>query len=204
MKASRRDLLSECNNTQEPLDSFQEGWCRRCINPECTRSLFGQSRFDVRVNTWEDRLFKNPPRMDSADPLFKIISGKKFLSIDTSQPPEIRSWVDPDQTSNVVPRQELKATKVVETPPPPPVPAPSIPEPPALNPVEVVEPKKVEPKTNSGTPEFLSMNTTFQGGRMLSGVRGSQTVPRDPWSAPEPAENIVPIGGRVKFKGSGV
>lgn len=197
MTAQRRDLLAECNTERLALPEFQDGWCRRCINPECGRSLFGQSRFDLRVNTWQDRLFQNPPRMDESDPRFKTIASQRFLSIDTSAPPEVRSWVDPLDAPKPEP-------VVVAAPPPPapePVPAPPAapePAPQAVEPAAPPEPPKPPPA------DFLSMNAPSQAGKMLSGVRSPQPTPRDPWAAPEPAENVVPVGGRVKLRGSGV
>jgi len=187
MTAQRRDLLAECNTERLALPEFQDGWCRRCINPECGRSLFGQSRFDLRVNTWQDRLFKNPPRMDERDPRFKTIAGQRFLSIDTSAPPEVRSWVDP--------LEGPKPEPVVVVAPPPPAPEPA---PQATTPVAPPEPPKPPP------PDFLSMNVPSQAGKMLSGVRSPMPVPRDPWEAPSTPENMVPVGGRVKLRGSGV
>ena len=195
MTAPRRDLLAECNTERLALPEFQDGWCRRCINPECARSLFGQSRFDLRVNTWEDRLFKSPPRMDPSDPRFKTIASQRFLSIDTSAPPEVRSWVDPLDAPKPEP-------VVVVAPPPPPAPDPTpIPEP-KLEPQAPV-PVPQEPPKASPT-DFLLMNTPKQAGKVLPGVRNPQPTPRDPWAAPEPAENVVPVGGRVKLRGPGV
>lgn len=196
MTAQRRDLLAECNTERIALPEFQEGWCRRCINPECGRSLFGQSRFDLRVNTWQDRLFKNPPRMDASDPRFKAIAGQRFLSVDTSAPPEVRGWVDPLEAP-----QPIVAPVVI----PPPV----VVQEPIAVPESVVdqgspEPTPQEPTPPTPAPDFLSMNAPSQGGRMLSGVRTPMPVPRDPWEAPNTPENMVPVGGRVKMRGPGV
>jgi len=121
---SRRDLLRECNDKGAPLDEFQTGFCSRCVNPECSRSLYGQTRFDLRVNTWEDRLFSKVPQMDPSDPRFRTISGQKFLTLDTGRVPEIRgSWDDP---------RDLAPTETPLTPSfTPPVPPLS---PPALSP----------------------------------------------------------------------
>lgn len=186
MTAQRRDLLAECNTERIALPEFQEGWCRRCINPECGRSLFGQSRFDLRVNTWQDRLFANPTRMDPSDPRFKVIASQRFLSVDTGAPPEVRSWVDP----------LAAAPKPVVVTPLAPVAAPT-PEPVV---VPVSEPVTPEP----APAEIFSMNAPSQSGRMLSGVKSPQTLSRDPWAAPEPAANVVPVGGRVRLRGPGV
>jgi len=204
VKASRRDLLAECNTENEALPVFFEGWCKRCVNPECTRSLYGQSRFDIRVNSWEDRLFKNPPRMDSKDPRFKEISGKRFLTVDMSAPPEVRSWVDPVAATEPAPRAPVVALA------PEPVVVPELPKVNAPEPQPVVDSTTaVRPSTPFVgavvRPEVLSMNAQSQGGMMLSGVKPQQAAPvKDPWAAPEPAENVIPVGGRVKLGGSGV
>lgn len=205
MTLPRRDQLLECNTAKESLRDFQETWCKRCVNPECTRSMFGQSRFDVRVNTWEDRLFKNPPRMDSSDPLYNLIAGKKFLTIETGRAPEIRGWVDPSEPVEEPVRVEVPPVKTVPTVVTPTVVTPTVVAAPEKAPSSVrqatVEPAPTRPP-DRGTESF-PINTQFQGGRMLNGVRGQQAPPRDPWAAPTPAENIVPVGGRVKFKGGG-
>lgn len=213
MSTPRRDQLAECNTAKEAVNSFQEVWCKRCVNPECTRSTFGQSLFDRRVNSWEDRLFRNPSRMSESDPRFKGIAGQKFLSLDLNAPVEVRGWSDPMASDTVVEKPTIieKPTVVEKL---------AVVEKPAV--VAASEVKQVEtqilaasepPKElrvdpvsvrSVAAPEILSMNTLSQGGRMLSGVISPQPVPRDPWAAPEPAENVVPVGGRVKFKGSGV
>ena len=190
MPASRRDQLAECNTERQPIAEFKEAWCGRCVNPECTRSLFGQSRFDLRVNTWEDRLFKNPPKMDARDPRYKEIAGKRFLSLDVGPAPELRSWVDPSQDPAPI--------QVVQ------VGVPKVAEPVVAEPVSVPTPEVPKVSPEPVLTEISSINTPFQGGRMLSGVNRPQAAPKDPWSAPTPAENVVPVGGRVKFKGSGV
>lgn len=187
----RRDQLAECNADRLPLPEFQDGWCRRCINPECTRSLFGQSRFDLRVNTWQERLFRDPPRMDPNDPRYSQIASKRFLTLDLSAPPEVRSWVDP--TTHQEPTPAPIVVPVVAPEPPKPAPAPQAPAP------------KAQPApTREVAASVLSMNSQSQGGRMLSGVKTSQPTTPDPWAAPEPAENVIPVGGRVKLGGSGV
>ena len=196
MTQPRRDLMGECNTERIPLNEFQDGWCRRCINPECARSLFGQSRFDLRVNSWEDRLFRKPPRMDPSDPRFGALASKQFITIDTSAPPEVRSWVDP-----VAPPVPAEPVRVPVSEPAPEVKAAPVP---SVTKTEPAEPP-VPSTPQVVSPEVLSINTQSQGGRMLSGVSKPQAPPpRDPWAAPAPAENTIPVGGRVKLRGSGV
>jgi hypothetical protein len=191
MTAPRRDLLAECNTERVPFAEFQEGWCRRCINPECSRSLFGQSRFDLRVNSWEDRLFKAPSRMDPADPRYKGIASKRFLSLDTGPTPEIRSWVDPHDPP-----------KVVALPAPLPVATPAV-EPPAPAAAPAAEPVTAPAVAAMPPAPLPVMNAPSQGGKML-GQPSAAPPTSDPWAAPVPAKNIVPVGGRVKLGGGGV
>ena len=184
----RRDLLRECNDRQAPLDEFQAGFCGRCINPECTRSLFGQSKFDVRVNTWEERLFTDVPKMDTHDERFAAIAGKRFLTFDTGRTPEIRTdWVDPRD----VPQEPVIIKEAT----------PSTPEP-SPEPSPVVKPV---PHAPSRVPvHLLRANTAVSSGVMV-GEAPPSAPPRDPWATPEPSKDlIVPVGSRVKMGGTGV
>ena len=183
----RQDQLSECNVAKVDLPSFEAGWCRRCIAPECTRSLYGQSRFDIRVNTWEDRLFKNPPKMATDDPRYNGLSAQRFITIDTGRTPEIRTsnWIDPSDAP-------------VE------VDAPTVPEVAATPEPLVVAPASTLQRRGGVAPEVLSMNAKSQAGRTLPGVEGRVPTKRDAWAVPEPAENVVPVGATVKLGGSGV
>lgn len=94
-RIEKRDWLSECNDHKIPLEDFHRQFCSRCVTPDCTRSQVGQSKFDSRVVSWEDRLFLQVPQMSPSDPRYEQIRGKKFLNIDTGRVPEIQSWVDP-------------------------------------------------------------------------------------------------------------
>lgn len=196
---TRRDQLSECNTEKQPLADFQAGWCARCVNPECTRSLYGQSRFDLRVNSWEDRLFRNPPRMDSSDPRYRDIAGKRFLTVDVGPAPEVRTWIDPMQS---VPERSAPKPVPMELRPEPIVsPAPLQPEPTVVQPEPVTSLPVAPTPEPSGKvrPEFVALNSISQGGRMLAGVRKEERPARDPWAVPEVAENVIPVGGRVRL-----
>jgi hypothetical protein len=169
-----RDLYGECNDKEMPLVEFQAGWCSRCMSPECTRSLHGKTRFDVRTETWLERLFLHPPTMAADDPRYAGIAAKKFLTIDMGRTPEVRSdWVDPNalvQPVEVGPPAEIAVVSA-------PIPTPA-----------------------QGN---VLRNAPDQSGTVLPG--GPAQAPRDPWRAPAPAENLVPVGGTVRFgKGSGV
>ena len=201
---SQRDLLRECNDKQAPLDDFQTGFCSRCINPECTRSLYGQSRFDLRVNTWEDRLFKNVPKMDSQDPRFQPIAGKKFLTIDTGRTPEVRtsSWADPRDL------QDEPANR--PTPPVTPQGMPMVPvavmdltPSPTESPLQ--EAPQAQPRSPGRVPTHLLLSNTLSRQGQMIGGQPEAAAPRDPWATPEPPKDpVVPVGSRVKMGEPGV
>ena len=197
---SQRDLLRECNDKQAPLDEFQTGFCSRCINPECTRSLYGQSRFDLRVNTWEDRLFKNVPQMDPRDPRFSAIAGKKFLTIDTGRTPEIRtsSWADPRDLQEQNEPPQMVPVSVLDLTPSPTEDAPHVKEP--VRPARIAPPRS----PNRVPSHLLLSNTLSQQGQMVGG-RPEAVPVRDAWATPEPPKDpVVPVGSRVKMGEPGV
>ena len=96
---SRKDYLGrECELGGLPIAEFQEQFCSKCVQPECTRSRHGKSKFDQRVTNWEERLFLNPARMDQEDSRFAAISGQKFLSLEGIQTSGSQSeWIDPNE-----------------------------------------------------------------------------------------------------------
>jgi len=176
----RVDLLAECNTVGAPLDVFAEQCCNHCINPECSRSLFGQSKFDRRVNTWYDRMFANVPRMDEGDPRFNSIAGQRFILINPDGPLEVHSQWDevptegsqpvrpvtlpePEPEPESVVKGLLEHTTVLDDPiefpeePPPvvfapePEPAPPAPEPEPAPPAP--EPVKPVPEIQTVKPE---------------------------------------------------
>lgn len=211
---NRRDCLRECNNQGVPLEDFRLAFCVRCLQPECTRSTYGSSKFDQRTQTWVERLFTQVPRMDPTDPRFQEISGQGFSTIDLAanqDPGGGSAWLDPrdlkpEKTSIVVPAGFI----------PPPPEEPVIQEAPASGPPVEVEVPKVQPastgKVGSNLPrEVLLMNTVGHEGAYLPGAPSKpavEPVKRDPWAAPEPVgpnEVIVKRGATVRFGGgSGV
>lgn len=194
---AQRDLLPECiPDTKVPLDAFAADYCSRCLNLECTRSVGGKSKFEKRVTTWEDRLFKNPPKMSPDDPRFERISAQKFITIDTGRTPEIRSsWVDPSDLEEPTPRAHVP--EVTE-----PVRPPSS------------EAREPNPKKDSGSPRSTRVpsglalgNAPDQSGKTLQAPPSASISRRDPWAVPaasDPADQIVSPGATVKLRGSGV
>lgn len=185
----RRDYLPVCNDHGVPLTEFQQTFCVRCVQPECSRSQAG-GIFQTRVVTWQDRLFENPPRMRKDDPLYAAISAKRFMEIDGGAVPEFgakQEWVDP---------------RAVEEPKPTPKPRKA--KAPPAKPEARVEPSKVERPT---LQRQAGLNTPFQQGAMLEGPAAAlPKKPADPWAAPvtsTPARstpaNLVKPGARIKF-----
>jgi len=207
----RLDQLGECNNQQVPYEDFKLQFCDRCVQPECTRSQHGTSKFDQRVMTWEKRLFSEVPRMDPSDPRFSQIQGKQFKMFDPGPLPTVRgqsAWMDPRDlvepaVSVPIPIMSLP---VEEAPPPIEMVPESPPKPQPQAHVSTEDPQKKEPVRL--TPQLLALNTPSQSGRMLSG--SSPTPPKDPWAGPKgaeaPEEGVVVVkrGATVRFGGNGV
>lgn len=204
--SNRRDFLKDCHaqvskQVKEPLpfDTFGAAYCARCLQPECTRSTHGSTKFDQRVATWQDRLFLNVPRMDQDDPRFEDISRKEFTPIQESL--VVRGWggeSSPEPQKEFVP--ELLNEPVIEE-------VPTNDEPPQV----YFQPTNTAPSISRDT---LLMNTPVSNEQYLPGApRPSDALGRpkktiDSWGAPEqstPSEVIVKAGATVRFgSGSGV
>lgn len=125
MTATRSDFLSVCNDQGVPLDDFKRAFCDRCMQPECTRSQVGGSKFEQRIQDWNRKLFLEPPLLDAHDPRHASITSKRFLMIDTGPIPEIRtssggSWVDPRDLSDANPGATPRSISAPLAPPPAP------------------------------------------------------------------------------------
>lgn len=181
----KQDYLSECNDQRVPLEDFRQQFCVRCLQTECSRSLAGVSKFEQRVHSWEERLYTQVPRLDPQDPRYPSLANQKFISIDVSRTPEIRSdWVDPLTTQVTEPAP----SQVASTPTP-------------VEPSDAPTPQK--PSTNAPRHMVLA-NAPSQSGKMLGPVVAPQPK-RDPWATPEKPDGVVVLpGARVKLGGSGV
>lgn len=189
----RRDCLKECNNRGLPLEDFRLSFCARCVQPECTRSIYGTTQFDQRVRTWFERLFENVPQMSSEDPRFQLIASQSFQGIDPGSPGKTSEWADP---------RDLPATKtIVELPAGFYLPAP--PEP-LIQEVAQEVPREALPP--GMTQELALLNTPSRGEVYL---QGNSKLPKkeerkDPWAAPEPTapgEVVVERGATVRLGG---
>jgi hypothetical protein len=127
--------------------------------------------------------------MAETDPRFKLISAQKFIQIDTSRVPEVRSWVDPRDLA------EPKAE---------PLPEPVSPEP---APVAVVEEPKAPPPPTSANPV---KNTPNRRGQMIGDKKVDGGGPKpvlDPWETKKPPEKktegkVVQPGAKIRLGGS--
>lgn len=182
----RQDFLRECNEHGVALPDFQAQFCDRCQQPECHRSQYGKSRFDQRVMTWEERLIKNPARMNPNDPRYASITAKQFITLDVGRTPEVRSaWIDPQEAA-------VSPPAPVEPPPPPAE---------ASSPPAALAPPTPPP---ARTPQPL--NTPAQKAVLLSTPGQSVLQPsKDAWDVPLPPKDpVVQPGAKVKVRGSGV
>lgn len=200
----RRDYLKEChsqvsNQVKEPLPmtEFGAAYCVRCLQPECSRSTHGVTKFDQRVATWKERLFSEVPRMDQGDPRFESISSKDFQPVQESL--VVMGWGESD------PEPESRKDLIPETP------------------QEVLVSEVPEVMTSyfqpDRTPSSISrdtllLNTSVESEQYLpgaprpSGPSDSTKKRIDSWGAPEqstPSEVVVTAGAKIQFgSGSGV
>jgi len=219
----RLDLFAECNAQGAPVDVFTAECCMRCINPECSRSSFGSSKFDIRVNSWYERLFSQVPRMESDDPRLGSIAAQRFVAINPSLTVN-SGWVDPRDLEVSQPKkaQELPSPQVVQPQPEAPntehtpaltAPPAELSSQPASSPaVELPVPPEAElsPRPAAapqpGLPHHLATaNTPVQRGQMV----GPATPPKpaSSWDAPvppidnSPATPVVQRGAKIKIGG---
>lgn len=215
----RRDYLGDCNDQKVPMEDFKLAFCDRCLQPECSRSLHGTSKFDKRVNSWLERLVTKVPRMDPSDPRAQQIQGKQFKMFTPSlSVGQTSAWLDPRDIEEPPPPESASEGPL------PPLPAFFAPplEPVAVPEVEQQVPESASPPQASlqtaekseqtGMPlNLMLMNTPAKGGRMLAGSPAATPPlpPKDPWAAPptgpQPSEGgvIVKKGATVRLGGGG-
>lgn len=137
------------------------------MNNNCTRSAAEKTSFVKRVNTWEDRLFLNVPRVADDDPRYSGIRIKNFMKLDSVS---ISDWSKPTPT----PTQEIVEKAIAEH---------------VNNETEVKiesqtseeSPIKLEPVQTSPIQESIpvqkpSENTQFQQGTILNPASESKIL----------------------------
>jgi hypothetical protein len=197
----KSDLYGECNVVGAPVEVFAEQCCKHCINPECTRSAFGKTKFDQRVGNWYERMFSNVPRMNQEDPRFPKISAQRFLAI--NQPLTVNAgWIDPRDLV------EETAPQIIEVSlPTPPIVIPSVKVvdgPPLVVTLEDVPPPAPPVESPRSRPQTL--NTPVKPGQMIQPPAG-QPKPGNSWDAPVPTMEtqgvrVVKAGAKVKLGGA--
>ena len=179
----KRDQYKECSDQNIPVEDFRLQFCSRCVQPECTRSQHGKSKFDQRVTTWESRLFVDVPRMALTDPRFQSFQAKKFSEIDTGRVPEVQGWVDP---RDLEPETPMEAVEPVSEPQEP-------------------EPDKVE-KAAPSSQEPAMGQTPNRRGQMLGGKKTPAKKPSeksDPWAPKKtPEGKVVKPGAKIRLGNS--
>ena len=187
----KSDHLKECNNQGVPLEDFKLTFCNRCLQPECHRSTYGLSKFDVRTQTWKERLFDHVPRMAEVDPRFSHIKAQKFLFIE-EKPPSVNgvTWNDPRDLGEK--KTSLNPVEVKEAPP-------STQE--SLNPPVKTVPVKLDTRASGVTRETILLNTPSKGDQFLPvPVKEPTTPKRDPWAVPNNSSEVVTkVGATIKL-----
>lgn len=217
--AEKRDWLSTCNDQNVPVNDFKLAFCDRCSQPECTRSMFGTTKFDKRVGSWEARLFSDVPRMDKKDPRYLPIAGSNFKMYDLERVPsnfQAKSqadWLDPRDLPEL-PAEETEAFVAESTTQTPEPELPSEPEPDIIQevsrPLSEKFPTSKPPAGVRNLPHSLLLMNTPTQSKVLSGAPAP--LPKaDPWAGPVPTEGgtlpaaqVVKKGAKIKFGGSGV
>jgi hypothetical protein len=197
--AEKVDHLKLCNEHKIPFQDFEAQFCSRCLQPECTRSQSGKSKFEQRVATWENRLFLNVARMDSRDERFQPISAQKFLGVNPGTQGSQSSWDDP---------RTIETTKLISLPEPtPPAPEPVRAAPPEeklpeLELIPVTVPVTEPAPAPANSPQVLR-NTPNRSRQMIGNATPPVPVPvLDPWQPKQPlkpGEHLVEPGARIKL-----
>lgn len=215
MRWKRTDLYGECNLKGAPVDTFTTECCAFCVNPECTRSSFGKSKFDNRVATWYERLFLNPPSMDPSDPRFKTIASQKFLVLNPAL--MVNDWIDPREDppsslieTNLVSKADVfpesipsirklniePKAAIVPTEPK----AATVPKD-AIEPIISLPDPTPQPKEKPKVLDNLPLNTSVQKEQMLPQGKKDR---KDSWDAPIPTNDtsnikVVKPGAKIKI-----
>lgn len=203
--AERHDLIDQCAvESNTPPTQMQERFCSNCYQIECSRSLFGTTKFDQRVSTWEERLFNGVPRMPKEDPRYLELAKAGFQTIEVPSKVTVAltggpQWHDPRDlpTVNEAPALPEKKAPALFSPREDKIdnksdPTPAVP---------------VTPGVKNLPRHLLLMNAPEQP-LMLPGSPEPKP-PADPWAGPVQKEDplppapVVKRGARIKFGGGG-
>jgi len=87
----KKDFIQQCMQetmsaakSTIPINEFTMAFCSKCFNPDCTRSMHGDTKFDYRTQNWESILFKDAKIIDKTDPLFDQLTNPNFIPIGAS------------------------------------------------------------------------------------------------------------------------
>jgi hypothetical protein len=188
MTVGKQDYIKDCNDQGVSLEDFRLQFCTRCLQPECTRSQHGKSRFDQRVHSWESRLFLDIPRMDGEDPRFVDIRAQKFM--DMGRTPEVQAWVDPQDLVEPEPEPEPEPNTY------------EIPKTTQIAAETITDLDEQGPKPAPAAPA----NTSNRRGQMLGGKKVDVKAPQpvsDPWVPKKaPKGEVVQPGAKIRLGGS--
>lgn len=185
----KRDFLGECNDQAIPLEDFRLAFCVRCFQPECSRSQYGTSKFESRVNSWQERLFQ-APQLPRTDPRYAAIQAKRFLTLAVGPAPNVSTWIDPQtlpvaqEPARVAPADPTLVRPILT---PPQIPN-SIMESPSQTQLDKIPARPT--------------NTPNAGPQMI----GTPEPAKDSWAGTvsqplKPEERLVKPGARVKMGG---
>jgi hypothetical protein len=225
-RREQQDLTKECFDghaqSKVTLAQFRELICSYCRNPDCVQAKWGQTPFDIRVQTWQERLYGEDRKVsDLSLPAHLMVAKNEFEDIshkvqrllvsarnnDWEVVPEEESMMISDTSTTkavddaVRKLANLKDKKAPELPTPEPVEEDEA-EPDLLS---EPEPKPV-PKPKPRTDGLVNTPIPFGGfnldGTMAPKVKqGERAIPkqpeRDPWAPNE--DVVVKPGATVKL-----
>lgn len=215
---AKRDWMRECNDQNVAIPDFVNIFCARCRNSDCTRAGYAGSLWSDRMSTQVERLLSNPQFADLSLPLYAQINANDFpdamrqaLRIEIAN--KRKDWETPPEDIDPIEAMKELAGHTPNTATPPKhegLEITVLTEEEGEATPDVAPPKPSEPlRANlTGTdkqPVLLTRtNTAFPvGGVMIGGAQPSRKEPvpagADPWAAPTPVENVVPVGAKIRM-----
>jgi len=222
---AKRDWLRECNDQNVPPQEFNQIFCVRCRNPECSRAGYSGSIWADRITTQVERLLENPLFADLTLPQYAKVNANDFpdalrqaLRIEVASkrgewelPPEdldIKAAMVELAGGQATPPQPTKAQaqfsiELVEE-----AEAEPAPERETVRETHVTHAAPPPPDVMKTPPLVLPQrtNTPFPvGGVMLDGSRPpSQAIKKetpavDPWAVPATKDVVVSVGAKIRL-----